>query len=132
MHRKIQKPQARHAGIKISIFFLLLVSSTLSLPIFAADNTYLKELEIEAEKSAHVSNGQSSDIKLSNSANREIPGKAIKKFEHTLKSTRPATYRFYKRLDTEEQHIVYTTYNEDQKLTRASKMIFDLYFEKNK
>ena len=132
MHRKILKPKSRHPGIKISISFLLLISCNLSWPIFAADDTYLRELEIEAEKSAHVSNGQSSDVKLSNTDNRKIPDKAFKKFELTLKSTRPATYRFYKKLDTEEQHIVYTTYNEDQKLTRASKMIFDLYFKKNK
>lgn len=132
MNRKIQKPQAIHLGVRITIPFLLLISSNLSWPIFAADDTYLKELEIEAEKSAHVPNGQSTDLEIPNTINSNIPDKAIKKFELTLKSSRPATYRFYERLDTEEQHEVYAIYNEDQKLTRASKMVFDLYFDKNK
>jgi hypothetical protein len=53
-------------------------------------------------------------------------------FEHVLQDSRPATYRFYQKLNDKEKTLVYSIYQKDHKLSRASKTVFDLYFEKNK
>ena len=116
----------------VSKFFilslLLFVSYTLSASVHALDDTYLKELEIEAEKSAHVINRKKSN----NNPAVPIGQKEFKTFESEMKSRRPAIYRFYKKLNEEDKTIIFSIYQEDKKFTRASKVVFDLYFDKNK
>ncbi|WP_455219400.1 hypothetical protein [Kaarinaea lacus] len=117
-------------GIFFILTLLLFMSFTLSASVRAADDNYLKELEVEAENSANVSN------KISNSSNTSSKAspnqKEFKNFESEMKSRRPAIYRFYKKLNKEDKTIIFSIYQEDHKFTRASKVVFDLYFDKNK
>lgn len=111
-------------------FFLLAVFAS---PAVAVDDAYLKALEVEAEKSAQVDNNTKSiNGSAQSKGGIQINQKEMMQFETELKSARPATYRFYKKLDQEEKSAVFAVYQKEHKMTRASKTVFDLYFEKNK
>jgi hypothetical protein len=113
-----------------SIFFLFIL---LSAPAIAADDAYLDALEKEAESSAHFNeNGSAVKGQQKAKAGSNLNKKEMMKFESELKSTRPATFRFYKKLDPQDKSAVFAAYKEDHKMTHASKTVFDLYFEKNK
>ena len=109
----------------LTLILLLVLGSIFSVSVFAADDAYLKELEVEAEKSEQVSNKPKSG-----KASADL--KEFKQFESALKTRRPAIFRFYKKLNKEDKTIIFSIYQEDQKFTRASKVVFDLYFDKNK
>lgn len=121
-------------SLAFSVFAIsLLLIATPSMPAFAVDDAYLKALEVEAEKSAHVGDSTGDINGASKSkGGKKINQKEMMQFETELKSTRPATYRFYQKLDEQDQTAVFVIYKEDHKMTRASKTVFDLYFEKNK
>lgn len=126
----IQNCQTKYtaAGIFLILTLLLFMSFTLSASVRAADDNYLKELEVEAEKSAVVSNKKKSETNSAISVDKT----EFKQFESAMKSRRPAIYRFYKKLNKDDKSIIFSIYQEDQKFTRASKVVFDLYFDKNK
>lgn len=128
----IQTCQTKYTatGIFLILTLLLFMSCTLSASVRAADDNYLKELEVEAEKSAKVINKKSGSGNTNSKAS--LSQKEFKHFESTMKSRRPAIYRFYKKLNKEDKTIIFSIYQEDQKFTRASKVVFDLYFDKNK
>ena len=107
------------------LIFIGCISTTSAL---AADDDYLKALEIEAEKSAEVNTNKSK----SNNPAISIDQKKFKKFESELKSRRPATYKYYRQLNAEEKSVIFSIYQEDHKFTRASKVVFDIYFDKSK
>ena len=115
-------------GIILILTLLLFMSCTLSASVRAADDNYLKELEVEAENSAQVTNQK----KSKNNSGLSVDQKEFKQFESAMKSRRPAIYRFYKKLNKDDKSIIFSIYQEDQKFTRASKVVFDLYFDKNK
>jgi hypothetical protein len=117
-------------GYFLILTFLLFVESIFSTSALAADDDYLKALEIEAEKSASVNTNQSKPNK--NSFDILIDQKKFKKFESELRSRRPATYKYYRQLNAEEKSVIFSIYQEDQKFTRASKVVFDIYFDKSK
>lgn len=97
----------------------------------AVDEDYLKALEVEAEKSAQL--GDKKQQKSNKKNTKSILNKKeFIQFEHVLQDSRPATYRFYQKLNDKEKTLVYSIYQKDHKLSRASKTVFDLYFEKNK
>lgn len=102
---------------------------------FAVDDAYLKALEVEAERSAQL-NEKPVNKNVNNAApstpDLTLDKQELMQFELELKTSRPATYRFYQKLDHQDQTRVLTIYKEDHKMTRASKTVFDLYFEKNK
>ncbi|MCI0507817.1 MAG: hypothetical protein L0Z73_17140 [Gammaproteobacteria bacterium] len=99
------------------------------------DDAYLKALEVEAERSSKLNN-KVGDKSVNNAAPSKpdlpLDKNELMQFELELKTSRPATYRFYQKLDQQDQNRVLTIYKEDHKMTRASKTVFDLYFEKNK
>jgi len=114
----------------LSIFFLFLLLSTSAI---AVDDSYLDALEKEAESSAHFNeNGSAVDDQQKPKAVSKLNKKEMMQFETELKTTRPATFRFYKKLDPQDKSAVFAAYKEDHKMTHASKTVFDLYFEKNK
>ena len=134
MHKDLFHLYRAFRSLAISVFTIsLLLIATPSIPAFAVDDAYLKALEVEAEKSAQVGDS-TGNVNGANKANSgiKINQKEMMQFETELKSTRPATYRFYQKLDEQDQTAVFVIYREDKKMTRASKTVFDLYFEKNK
>ena len=117
-------------GNLLILTLLLCVGFMLATSAFAADDDYLKALEIEAEKSAEVSNNKTKSNK--NNFDLLVDQKKFKKFESELKSRRPATYKYYRQLNAEEKSVIFSIYQEDHKFTRASKVVFDIYFDKSK
>ncbi|WP_455206435.1 hypothetical protein [Kaarinaea lacus] len=121
----------------LSLLFVALFSTSaiaFSTSAIAVDDAYLKALEVEAEKSADLNDNVDTKVNGQTKSNPGLPldKKELMQFELELKASRPATYRFYKKLDSQEKTLVFTIYKEDQKMTRASKTVFDLYFDKNK
>ncbi|WP_455205309.1 hypothetical protein [Kaarinaea lacus] len=104
----------------------------------AADDAYLDILEQEAESSARLSNNPSTSQKRrSTSKPKPAAANSINKdeqikFEQLLQFELPSTYRFYTKLSLEEQGKVVNVFVKDKKLSSASKLIFDLYFDHNK
>lgn len=124
----------RYSVCKYCLLSSLLLLMTVSLSpanVAAVDDDYLRALEIEAEKSALVSKKPKSTNSKSKPA-ASADKKEFKQFEQAMQSRRPAIYRFYKKLDTEEKSIIFSIYQEDHKFTRASKVVFDLYFDQKK
>ena len=118
----------KNTTIKYFTALLVIIFCALSTAALAADDAYLKALEIEAEKSAHV---EDNNEKIKQDEPVFVLDKnELLKFESVLKSSRPATYRFYKKLNEQDKTIIFSLYKEDNKLTRASKTVLDLYFNK--
>ena len=111
----------------LSALIFLIAGSPFTSSI-AADDAYLKALEVEAEKSAHVSDAD--DTAKQDEPVFVLDKNEMLKFESVLKSTRPATYRFYKKLNEQDKTTIFSIYKEDNKLTRASKTVLDIYFNK--
>ena len=104
----------------------------------AAEDAYLDALEAEAERSAKIpkkpparsssqAKGKSSETKL-NKANAEFQIR----FEQVLENERPATYRFYTKLPDQAKTSVVEIYKQSNKISTASKKVFDLYFNQMK
>lgn len=102
-------------------FFTAILILFLPLSSVASADSYLNELEQEAENSARVSN---SKVKISKEKQERL-----EKFSELLKFERPATFKFFKKLSLEKKSKVLTVYGPDKKLSAASKKIFDLYFD---
>ena len=122
----------------------------------AVDDAYLQELEAEAKKTSNFKahspkskassktsikkNAKAAEIKQQVKKPSPVPIKStqtnntskqdeLKRFEQLLKFERPSTYHFYTRLDLKEKKLVLKDYNENKKISTASKLIFDLYFK---
>jgi len=117
-------------GKFLILTLLLCVGCILSTSALAADDDYLNALEVEAEKSAEVSNKKNKSNK--NNSEVLVDQKKFKQFESELKSRRPATYKYYRQLNAEEKSLIFSIYQKDRKFTRASKVVFDIYFDKSK
>ncbi len=100
------------------------------LPAMAADDDYLKALESEADDTGSLTTKQTNNSQAasSNSGNN----KAKENFEKLLEFELPSTYKFYKKLNPNDQSKVVRLYGKEKKMSSASKLIFDLYFESNK
>jgi len=104
----------------------------------ADDDAYLDMLEQEAESSAQLSNNPTTSQKrrptgkpkpaTANPVNKD----AQIKFEQLLQFELPSTYRFYTKLSLDDQDKVVKVFIKDNKLSSASKLIFDLYFDRNR
>ena len=116
-----------------SVLFIFFTLFLFSASAIAVDDAYLDALETEAESSAHFNeNGNAVNGQTKSKAGLKLNKKELMQFETALKSARPATYRFYKKLDQQDRAAVFVIYKKDHKMTHASKTVFDLYFEKNK
>ena len=127
--------QLRHITVMVVTCILFAVYNA---GAFAEDEDYLKELEAEAEKSANVStskpnkSNRSGNNPRSNSTNRASGNSANnqrERFEQLLQFELPSTYKFYNKLNSEKKAVVFEAYKRTEKLSTASKIIFDLYFE---
>lgn len=112
---------------------------------FAEDDDYLKALEEEAINSANVGNSNSSKSKRNKNISKPKSVKSNnrkkvvksgssdqrKKFEQLLQFELPSTYKFYSKLNEDKKNTVYKAYKRSNKLSTASKKIFDLYFKQN-
>lgn len=114
-----------------SIGALLIMSLILTPPLtllshnaYAADDDYLKQLEVEAQKSAKPNPNKEKKSEADKSQ--------MKQFEHLLQFERPATYEFYRKLTLSNREKVVSTYYKQENLSITSKKIFDLYFDQNK
>jgi len=122
-----------HRSFAIAFLISFILMAVFATPAIAVDDAYLKALEVEAEKSAQVGNSTKSiNGSAQSKGGIQISQKEMMQFETELRSARPATYRFYKKLDQQDKTAVFAVYQEEHKMTRASKTVFDLYFEKNK
>lgn len=119
---------------RISLTFALwgftVWASLAAVPTMAVDDDYLKALESEADNTGAMSTKQ--NAKPGNKANSGVKTSAKKNFEQLLEFELPSTFKFYTKLNAEDQAKVLKRYNKDKKLSAASKIIFDLYFERNK
>ncbi|HEY5603862.1 MAG TPA: hypothetical protein VIM41_12200 [Gammaproteobacteria bacterium] len=125
------------AFLKTSIVALLL-GALYSTAAIAVDDAYVKALEVEAKRSAQLNDndGKKSVSSVNGAAQSKqilpVENQELQQFELELKTSWPATYRFYKKLDPQDQSKVLTVYKEDNKMTKVNKTVFNLYFEKNK
>ena len=107
-----------------SLTAILIFPLTVISPSFAADD-YLDALSEEAESSSKVSASQHDDAYF----------KAKEKMEEFLKTKKPSTYKFYKKLTPKKQARVFEHYNADKsdtdtRLTHLKKQVMDAYFKK--
>ena len=114
-------------------FVCLVLASILvtagSLAFAAQDeNDYLKALESEAADTGTLPEPLNTQSAKTRSGNN--PAKA--NFEKLLKFELPATYKFYTKLASGDQDKVLEIYNQEKKMSAASKLIFDLYFDSTK
>jgi hypothetical protein len=107
--------------------------SLAAVPTMAVDDDYLKALESEADNTGSLTTKQTSNPGPGKSANSGgVKNSAKKNFEQRLEFELPSTYKFYTKLNAEDQAKVIKRYNKEKKMSAASKIIFDLYFERNK
>lgn len=100
-------------------------------PAPAADDSYLKALEAEADNTAKVNKRPTKKAKtVAKKVDRNT--KFRENFEQTLASERPATFTFYRKLPENDKASVLATYQESKKISTTSKKIFDLYFRLHK
>lgn len=100
------------------------------LPAIAVDDDYLKALETEANNTASMANKPSPKPRVLKASG--LSNSARKNFENLLQFELPSTYTFYSKLTSEQQVSVIKHYIQEQKISSASKLIFDLYFDHNK
>jgi hypothetical protein len=113
------------------IFCVLLVWALfVTIPAFAADDDYLKALESEADDTGSLT--QNPPNNPQNAASQGVKKSAKENFEKLLEFELPSTYKFYTKLTQADQYKVVKHYNKEKKMSAASKLIFDLYFESNK
>jgi hypothetical protein len=144
MQDSVNKPCIRHVLIPTPISKALKrISLTLALwaftvwvslaavPTMAVDDDYLKALESEADDTGTLTTKQNTNP--GKSANPGgVKNSTKKNFEQLLEFELPSTYKFYTKLNAEDQAKVIKRYNKEKKLSAASKIIFDLYFARNK
>lgn len=130
----------------LAIFGCLL---TISNPNFAADDEYLRLLEAETNTSRDsASSGSGDDYLDALSAEADASAKVssgkqrdadydinLKKMELLLKSKKPSTYKFYRKLNKNKQALIFEKYTADKsdpdnRLSRLKKHVMDVYFKK--
>lgn len=99
-------------------------------PAMAVDDDYLKALESEADDTGSVTTNSANNPQGSNSNSKN--NKAKENFEKLLEFELPSTYKFYTKLNPNDQGKVVRLYGKEKKMSAASKLIFDLYFKNNK
>lgn len=114
---------------RIILHVLMIGALFTSSPVIAVavDEDYLKALESEADDTGSVAKKKPGNPQ---SAPSSVEGK--QEFEKLLEFELPSTYKFYTKLNADDQARVIHRYNQDQKMSAASKLIFDIYFERNK
>ena len=110
---------------KILQQLLLVFLVSLSTSAWALDDNYLNALEVEAEDTSHTKvpaegGGNSVDSGLK------------EEFENMLEARKPATYKFYKKLNADNKAKIVKFHQKEQKISVTSKKIFDLYFAQSK
>ena len=98
-------------------------------PAIAVDDDYLKALESEADDTGSLT---TNPVNNPNPGNSNSNSKAKENFEKLLEFELPSTYKFYTKLNANDQNKVVNHYSKEKKMSAASKLIFDLYFESNK
>lgn len=114
--------------------FLCLVIAGLTHPAMAADDAYLKALEVEAHDLAvHNSSANQAGAPAAE-ASKDKPVPEVKvdtrkdEFETALKAELPNTFTIYTRLAPEQKSMVVETYfAHDRKIAASSRQIFDFY-----
>lgn len=103
---------------------------TAGAPVSAAQDDYLKALESEARSTGSLTKKQN------RAANTAKPSGASSKlktdFEQLLEFELPSTFKFYSKLNSTDQIKVVQLYTQEKKMSAASKLIFDLYFDSHK
>jgi len=113
------------------IFRTLVVCALfVALPAIAVDDDYLKALESEADDTGTVN--QNPTRNSQSGTTKSGKNNAKEDFEKLLEFELPSTYKFYTKLNPTDQNKVVRHYNQEKKMSSASKLIFDLYFESNK
>lgn len=123
----------------------------ISRPGFAADDAYLRSLEAESNNSRTATSNSSGSVNnyldaLSEEAEASAKISAgsqhdddyfrdMEKMESLLRSKKPSTYTFYKKLSPKNQARVFEYYAADKsgssdRLTHLQKQILDAYFKK--
>lgn len=97
----------------------------------AAEDDYLKALESEADNTGSLITKKQTTVSPAVNSSR-VTSAAKENFEKLLEFELPSTYKFYTKLNPKDQIKVVTRYDQEKKLSAASKLIFDLYFENNK
>ena len=104
-------------------------------PAAAVDDDYLKALESEADDTGSMAKkplNSSPTTANPAGANSGVNNNEKESFEKLLEFELPSTYKFYTKLNAQDQAKVITHYNQEKKMSAASKIIFDLYFQRNK
>lgn len=114
------KPISRRIAASLLVCLSLGLGLQGSAP--AADDTYLKALEAEAENSAHVKDKKPAAAQSQTKSLQD-------EFEGQLKAERPNTFNFYEKLSPEDKATVLMTYKESRKLPPAARKVLDLYFK---
>ena len=143
MHDGVNKPYGRHVLIytpiskasKRILYAVPILAITLwvlftGLPAIAADDDYLKALESEADDTGSLNTKPTNNPTPAKSGG--VKNNDRENFEKLLEFELPSTYKFYTKLNAENQAKVIKRYNREKKMSAASKMIFDLYFQHNK
>jgi hypothetical protein len=113
------------------IFCALIVSVLFAgSPAIAAEDDYLKALESEADDTGTLITKPSNNPQTGTAGAEN--NKVKENFEKHLEFELPSTYKFYTKLNPNDQNKVVRHYIEENKMSAASKLIFDLYFESNK
>jgi len=132
-----------------SLSAILIFPLTVIRPSFAADDDYLRSLNDESNglSNTTTTSGKSnnyldalseeaeSSSKVSTSQHDDDYYKALKKMEEFLKTKKPSTYKFYKKLTPKKQTRVFEHYSADKsdpdaRLTHLKKQVMDAYFKK--
>lgn len=147
------KLQTRHCSFLhvttfTPILLFLLAASSSSL---AADDDYLRSLEAESNNSRNTTTNTSkpgnnyldalsaeaeSSASISTNTQRDDTyNKQLKKMERLLKTNKPSTYKFYKKLSKEKKIRIFEHYavdksDADTRLSHLKKQVMDAYFNK--
>jgi len=122
MKRKLLK---LNVGLKKSLKcngkYVLLISLVLAVPatVVAAEDDYLNQLSAEADNTYTQ--------KINKKSLDAAEEKQLSKMEKMLANERPTTYKFYKKLTTENKEKVLKVHISKNKLSITSKAIMDLY-----
>jgi hypothetical protein len=117
------------------LLYALVVCALFTVPAIAADDDYLKALESEADDTGSLTQKPTNTQNATSPSSQDVKGvknSAKENFEKLLEFELPSTYKFYTKLTPVDQNKVVRHYNQEKKMSTASKLIFDLYFESNK
>ena len=125
---KFANAQVRRLFQTLVIFGVLMIGLSLT-----ALGDYLDELNAEATDTGNlIKQGKQNKNSPSEVNSSDVKSDIKEEFEKLLEFELPSTYKFYIKLPPQDQNKVIQTYSQNKKMSSASKMIFDLYFESNK